>query len=248
MPLCAFHNLIHCPKFPRLYIWLCCGPGPGSFISPSLCIGPSSAAYSLVLTIIIYYHYLWLWSFLQYHYYCHYCCCGCRCCSCSCYQSYVVLPALASSLVHLLRFYDFVFKQLSAQDPRRSPSRTSCVSHTGKIRIQQQRVSCILLFAGKWSLFTDSWILFESMLIPRKELTKLSLLCGGRAIHASGLSLGPWLWGLLRGFPFLFLFRLRVALVCDRTASCSHDSIQHSITKALGRHWNCNETYTHLSQ
>ena len=23
MPLCAFHNLIHCPKFPRLYIWLC---------------------------------------------------------------------------------------------------------------------------------------------------------------------------------------------------------------------------------
>lgn len=23
MPLCAFHNLIHCPKFPWLYIWLC---------------------------------------------------------------------------------------------------------------------------------------------------------------------------------------------------------------------------------
>ena len=104
------------------------GPGPGSFISPSLCIGPSSAAYSLVLTIIIYYHYYDYYHSYSIIIYCHYCCCGCHCCSCSCYQSYVVLPALGSSLVHLLRFYDFVFKQLSAQDPRRSPSRTSCVA------------------------------------------------------------------------------------------------------------------------
>lgn len=188
-----------------------------------------------MLTIIIYYHY--------YDYYHSY--------SIIIIVIIVVVVAVAAtnltlfSLPLLLRLFTSCVSTILFSS--NSQHRTLVVLLRGHPVFRTLAKCCIFLFARKWSLFTDSWILFESMLIPPKELTKLSLLCGGGAIHASGLSLGPWLWGLLRGFPFLFLFRLRVALVCDRTASCSHDSIQHSITKALGRHWNCNETYTHLS-
>ena len=74
------------------------------------------------------------------------------------------LPAFDSAFLSFLRF---CLKQLSAQGPRRSLSRISCVAHNSIMQLcshQQQHASCILLFARKWIEHEVSSRILESSL------------------------------------------------------------------------------------